>query len=345
MAVLQALIATLFRYAGKILNTALGWATILLFGKVSQKRQIYLSLICIMSLIWMVFAVGIAFPRAAAFLLAFAKIPDSVNPNWIRLAMLACTLFFPAGVGAVSFYMLDPGARPKTWKARLKMTLKGYPYTLGLSITLLLMVLFAPALKLRMILRRWTTAHTPLIIPPDSYDAVVRKVRDVLTHGGFPVERVQANWMIRLPTALLTFFARNSAHSLVGRELTTLRSPQIEVLIHPSDLVTSGKEPDVVRVRALLSENVSFEKAYMTWSKESNALEDRFREVWEKHEKDGAGHGAELKKLDAELRKLKIPYEEWEILFRKKVMLERGILEASRGEKTARKDARRHAHA
>jgi len=40
MAIVQALLAALFRSAGKLLNMAFGWATIMLFGRVPRDRQV-----------------------------------------------------------------------------------------------------------------------------------------------------------------------------------------------------------------------------------------------------------------------------------------------------------------
>ena len=45
MAVLQVLLAMIFRWLGTILNTLIGWASMLLFGKVPQNRQYILSVI------------------------------------------------------------------------------------------------------------------------------------------------------------------------------------------------------------------------------------------------------------------------------------------------------------
>ncbi len=42
MAVLQAVLALITRQAGRILNTVFGWATMLLFGKVPQDKQLLL---------------------------------------------------------------------------------------------------------------------------------------------------------------------------------------------------------------------------------------------------------------------------------------------------------------
>src|SRR5687768_7337522 len=89
MVIVQALLAAIFRSAGKLLNTAFGWATVMLFGRVPQDRQIYLSLVSFGSVIWLLTLVGIAFPRIGTFLLSFVPLPEWIDKKWIRLAMLA----------------------------------------------------------------------------------------------------------------------------------------------------------------------------------------------------------------------------------------------------------------
>src|SRR5438874_10721463 len=107
MLVLQALIAAIFRSLGRILNTAFGWATILLFGKVPASRQVYLSITTFGSVIWLFVALGIAFPRLAAFMLAFVTLPAWFNDNWIRLVMLASAILIPPIVGVLSMWALS----------------------------------------------------------------------------------------------------------------------------------------------------------------------------------------------------------------------------------------------
>src|SRR2546423_7039694 len=102
MAFLQVAIARALRRASKVLNTAFGWATMLLFGQVPSDRQIYLSLISLASVVWLVFILGIAFPSFATFLLTFVSLPGWVDRTWIRLAMLASAVLLPAVVGLLS---------------------------------------------------------------------------------------------------------------------------------------------------------------------------------------------------------------------------------------------------
>ena len=69
MAIIQVLLAAVARSAGRILNTAVGWATMLIFGRVPEKRQMYVSTMTFGSLVWITVIVGIAFPSAGTFLL------------------------------------------------------------------------------------------------------------------------------------------------------------------------------------------------------------------------------------------------------------------------------------
>jgi hypothetical protein len=43
---------------------------------------------------------------------------------------------------------------------------EGYPVTIGLSLTLALLLIFVPVLRARGALRRWTTTHVPVMVKP-----------------------------------------------------------------------------------------------------------------------------------------------------------------------------------
>jgi hypothetical protein len=331
VAIIQALIAMLTRSAGKLLNTAFSWATILLFGRVSQDRQIYVSLIAFGSVIWLIVLAGVAFPSVATFLLSFVTLPKWIDKTWIRLAMLAAVVVIPAVIGAVSILMLDKAKRPRGAAAVATAVLKGYPYTVGLALTLAMMTVFAPILKVRTLAKRWTTEHVPVIVEPRDYEAVVESVRAALVEGGFATTRGRASWLLRAPTKVLTLFARGTVAGLVADRMTALRSKDLEVVLHPSDLVISGREATAARARAIIAEHVVFTPAYLTWDKESNELEDRMRAVWRARDtRPSADLGAELKAIEARLRELEAPYEEWEVLFRELLLLERALREGGR---------------
>ena len=241
MALVQGLLALLLRSAGRLLNTAFGWATVMLFGRVPEDRQIYLSIAAFGSVLWLAALVGIAVPGAATFLLAFVTLPDWVDRGWIRIAMLIAAMVLPAIVGVISLRMVDGAARPQGVSATTRTVLRGYPYTAGLALTLLVMTLFAPILKIRNLARRWETQHVPIMVEPADYRSVVDDIQNALKAGGVPTERRRASWMLRFPTKILMLFARSAVGRMAADEMTTLAGEGVEVLLHPSDLVISGR--------------------------------------------------------------------------------------------------------
>ena len=323
MVIIQALLAMVFRSAGKLLNTVFGWATVMLFGRVPQDRQIYLSIVTFGSVIWLLTLVGVAFPKVGTFLLSFVPLPDWVDRKWVRLAMLAAAVVVPAIVGFLSLRLVDPEDRPST----LKGVLRGYPYTIGLSVTLILMTLFAPVLKIRDLIRRWTTQHVPVMVEPLDYASVVDDLEHALREGGLEPTRCKPSWMLRLPTRLLSWFAGSAVSELVADQLTLLHTNTVEVLLHPSDMVISGREKDAARARAMIAERLTFTRAHLTWTAEANEIEDNLRRIWESVQA-GAGVDAlaRLRVIETRLRQMALPYEEWEVLFRQTLHVERAAL-------------------
>ena len=109
MAILAALIALGSRFATKILTTALGWATTLLFGRVPASRQIALLAITFGSVIWAVLVIGVIVPDVGTFLLLLVPSQDIVPEVVIRAAMLIGALVVPGVVGFLILW-LSPAA-------------------------------------------------------------------------------------------------------------------------------------------------------------------------------------------------------------------------------------------
>jgi len=325
MAIVQVFLAALARSAGRILNTAVGWATTMIFGRVPEKRQIYVSVMTFGSLVWIAVVVGIAFPSVGTFLLSFVPLPSWVDRKWVRLAMTVAAVVLPALVGTVSLLLRDPDERP-TGMARLRTVLRGYPFTLGLSVTLLMMCVLAPVMKLQTLMRRWASQHIPVVVRSEDYDDVLAQVQRVLAAGGWRTDRRPASWMVRLPTRVLTLLAGRTLDAYVAQQLTTLRGEQFEAVLHPSDLVLSGEERQVVRARSLLAEHLAFGKAYLTWTKDAQALEDEMRSVHRRlalgpESRHSGGPGPALDHVDSRLKDLDVTYEEWDVLFRQRLLL------------------------
>src|SRR5256885_4503270 len=74
------LFAFIGRQLGRVLTIAFNWATIVLFGRVPQDRQLYLSGMALTALLWPIVLAGIAFPSFATVLLGFFTVPNWASP-------------------------------------------------------------------------------------------------------------------------------------------------------------------------------------------------------------------------------------------------------------------------
>jgi len=315
------------RFAGRVLNSALGWATVLLFGKVAQSRQILLLLVTLGSLAWVAALAGVLLPSMGTFLLAAVPAPDFVDPNWVRLAMLAVALILPLVIGVTSLFLLEPRHRP-SGRAALLAVLRGYPFALLLAMTLVLLSAIALSSKVTSLARRWQDAHVPIVLKPGGYDGLVADVVDGLAAWGLPVTVAPAPRALAIPARILAAVGGAGVRELVPQRLLSLRGPNLRVLVYPSDIAISGGKPSVLRARAAIAIRLPRAPAYLTVSKESQEVEDRLLAAASAVDSaaDPAAIREDLTAVDRRLHELAVPFEEWETLYRQRVQIERDLL-------------------
>ena len=141
MAILAALLAFGSRFASKVLTTALGWATTLLFGRVPASRQILLLGVAFGSVIWMVLVAGVVSPDVGAFLLVLLPRQEFVPQEVIRLIMLAGALIVPGIIGALTYRLGDRDG--SSIRELAGATVRGYPLTVLLAVLLVFLALLS----------------------------------------------------------------------------------------------------------------------------------------------------------------------------------------------------------
>jgi hypothetical protein len=87
VAIRATLFALIERQAGRLLTTALGWTSTLLFGRVPRQKRLLLSLIALRSLVWVALLFGIILPDVGTFLLTALA---SARVSRTELGRLAC---------------------------------------------------------------------------------------------------------------------------------------------------------------------------------------------------------------------------------------------------------------
>jgi hypothetical protein len=330
MAILQLLIGFALQSVNRIVTIALGWATVLLFGRVPRERQIYLSLIVFSSIIWLVIVIGIAWPPIGTFLLTFIRIPRWVNANWIRIALAGAATILPLFVGTTTLLLRDPGLRPTDVASKWRTALSGYRFTAGIALTLLVTMVIAPVMLVRNLLRRWTTNHFPVVIQTDDYAEVVADIERGFETTSLRVHQEPTHVLMRIPTMMLTAFVGGSFDRLVARELSTLGATDLEIVVHPFDLIVSGPRAAIVRAQAVLAVRLPFTRAYLTWTEEGRQMEDRIKAAWHDavtalDEHPPRDTNVTFSQIEQDLNTSNVDFEEWEILFRVLLLMQRQV--------------------
>lgn len=319
MAILAPILAFIGQQLGRLLQMAFGWATVLLFGRVPQSKSLLLAGVALGAIAWVVALVGVLLPAAGAWLLAFAPIPGWVDQNWVRLAMLALAGFLPLLVGLGGYFLIDKAERPRRGGMVMQL-LRGYPYSALLAMVLLLLIVVAPLWKLRSIVKRWEDAHIPIVVKPGGYDQVAQEIESAVDQAGLDLGRTRAPWILELPSKLLAAVGGASVRRLVPQRLVALKAPQLEVTVHPSDIAMAGRKEAVARARAAIASTMTFTQAYLTSSEESQKVEDTLMKI---AESDSPLVWQALGEVDTRLARLMVPHEEWEVLYRQRLQVER----------------------
>jgi hypothetical protein len=329
MAIVGSVFAMLGRFAGRLLNSALGWATILLFGKVEGRKQTVLLIIALGSLVWVLTIVGVLFPDIGTFMLAFVPVPEFIDEAVVRLAMLGAALLIPLLIGAAAIFVAEPERRPRGL-GLIGGIVRGFPFTLVLAVTIVILALASLVRKVRSLAKRWEDAHVPVIVKPGGYDRVLADLEAVLDDAGLAMDPRPAPAILSIPPRLLDAVAGKALGGLVPDRLMLLRSRSLDVLVYPSDVALSGTRESVARARAAIAAQLTDSPAYLTASAESEKIEDEIRDVAAATDHvSPTGIGAlttRIQALDRQIARLMVPFDEWETVYRERLQIERDLL-------------------
>src|SRR5256714_6797615 len=324
MAILAAVFGVLGRFVGKLLTAALGWASTLLFGRVPQDKQIVLVLITFGSIAWVAMLAGVLIPDVGTFMLAAIPVPSFVDENWVRLAMLIGAIVTPLLIGAATIVIQAKNGRQRGLEA-MKSALRGYPLAFVLAFVLVFLAVVGVIRKTRAAVKRWADAHVAVVVRPGGYDQMVADLEKALDDAGLDVDHGEAPRVLALPGRLLGTIAGRGVKALVPDKLVQLTGPDLEIQLYPSDIAIAGKEPLVTRARAAIASRLASTAAFLTTSAEAEAIEGRLEKL-ARSRIGGEPAAAQLAAIDHDLATVKVPYEEWETLYRIRLQVERDLL-------------------
>jgi hypothetical protein len=329
MAILAALLTLGSRFAGKILTTALGWASTLLFGRVPADRQFLVLGVTFGSVIWMVLVAGVLFPDVGTFLLVLVPSQDVIPESIIRLVMLIGALIVPAVVGGLTLALTGGDRSPRTVLTSIG---RGYPLTVLLAVLLVFLAGLGIFRKVQSVVKRWKEAHVPIVVRASAYDDVAEDLEAALRAAGLEVTPRTASAAMSKPAQWLSAVAGAGSTSLVPERLIQLDGDDLDILIYPMDLLVSGKPELVNRARAAMASRLTTTAAYLTITAEAQAIEDRLATLGrppsddpERRPRYDEAAATEFAAIDELLAEAPVEYEEWEVLYRMRLQVERDL--------------------
>ena len=159
---------------------------------------------------------------------------------------------------------------------------------------------------------------------------MVADLQDALASANLPAVAEDAPRVLTAPAWLLTRVAGGSVRKLRPDRLIELNRPELRIGVYPSDIAISGATRDRTRARAAILSRLAMTSAHLTTSAEAQEVEDQLtllaRPVGSGGSIPRIGRGAAFEAVDARLLELAIPTDEWDILYRLRLQIERDLL-------------------
>ncbi len=329
MALIQAILSLVSRSVGKILTALFDWAVVALFGRVSGRRRMLLSGLVASAAAWPLLLVGVVAPKAATFFLTFVPLPEAV-PAWVvRLVWIALALFVPVAIGAgLRPAAANGDARPGLFRS----ILRGFPITAGLALAFLVLLVTVPILRVASALRGRQDVHVPLVTTPESYPAAAALVAETLRRHDVPVVSLRPPWWSALPTRILLLVGGGALSGLLAAESAYFRAGELELALYPNALLLRGPVEHTARAHVLVVEVLSGRPdMFQTATAEAQDLERQIQRVWAAYRREPEAHRdawalrSRLAAITAEMARLPLPFDEWQIVYRQVLQVERAL--------------------
>jgi len=235
----------------------------------------------------------------------------------------------PPILSLATLKLLRAQDRPKGIGPMLLHLARGYPLAAGLALLLVFLGIIGLVRKVASLARRWTDTHIPIVVKPGGYEQLATDLDKAISDAGIDIEPRDAPAVMVVPGRLLAVVAGTSVRGLLPDRLVRLVGRDVEVLIYPSDVAISGRQEITARVQAALASRLTTAKAWLTMTADAQAIEDRLGRVASQRP-DGTQRAESLADIDHHLATDKLPYDEWEVLYRQRLQVERDLLLGNR---------------
>lgn len=308
----------------KSASFALGWATALYFGQVPGSQGRILAVVSLVAAGWVIVIIGFAIPIFTGALLEAADVIDrNFDVEAIHyLALVGAIVLAPPGVagGLVIGEFRDE----RTVSEWLRLIPVSYPATFLLGLAVLEMVAFTPFLLIQRWRQKRALVQVPLVMKEGTDDDdLVEAVRAALASIGIEdVSVSEATGPKAWPMRTVGFAARHLLGAVVRGDPMRLRAHGLEIYAYATNVAILGPTQDAHRVRAAVERELAFREAYLTWSDDSQQIEDELTEARKAANGDVDGLRRRLDEVQDRMDAASLNSEEWNVLYRMRLQVE-----------------------
>jgi hypothetical protein len=328
MVIIQTILSLLSKLAGKVLNAIFGWAVVALFGRSSPKQQTLLTGLVGAAAAWPLLLLGIVAPKIAALVIAFVPYSRHIPALVLRIVWITLAVAVPIAVGLVVASKAPPGSPRESFVMRIA---RGFPITVGIAGAFVLMFVVVPMLRLMSLARGRQDEHVPMLTTGAGYETVAAMIDETLQRHGLNAKRAPPAWWLNAPAKILGFFGGKSLRGFMPTDLAYWLGPGLELALYPSDLLIRGSKAKAAWAHGVLAEELTRGPGLQTLDMVAQKVEQKIRGLWAALDEDPdrapdtrALHDRYVA-IAAELGKISVPYDDWQVLYRETVQLGRAL--------------------
>jgi hypothetical protein len=234
----------------------------------------------------------------------------------------------PLAVGLVVATKAPPAMPPEPF---IKRMARGFPITIGLAAAFVIMFVSVPVMRFAAMVRGLQSASIPLVTDAAAYHRVSAMLVQVLNAHGFALGEAPPGWWVTAPTRILSWFGGDAFRNYVPQKLEFYRGGGVELSMYPSGLMLRGKQRPLTWAQGLIAEAVTHSDGYQTSAPEAQDLERQIRRVWKVFDEEPRAHTdsprllGRVDEIARDLGKLEIAFDDWQVLYRQVLQLERAV--------------------
>jgi hypothetical protein len=330
MAILTALLGFVGKKAGDLFQAVLGWSVTALFGQLPSAKQTALSVIFVAALLWPLLVVGVFVPGVTAWMFAFMPVHQWIGAGAVRIISIVLAALLPAAIGLAVDRIVPHQARRG---GTLRMLIGGYPLTLGFAVACLVTAVTVPIVKVLSAVKRWKDEHVYVQPIPGKYGDTVAELARAVKMAGVEPRVDDVPWVMTIGSRVLLRLARGTVDALVAESPKRVSGEHVELYLYAGDLLMRGEAGRVARVHAKMNATALVTTAYLVGEPAAQHLQDRIAAMWAvldrepKRDEVAALSRGPVHDVARDLESAQVPFEEWAVLDRELLRLERVIRE------------------